>query len=136
MCEEIDWLADKEKWAGLTGIGMIVCEIEKNGEKYTQKHYFIYSCKGESAESLMQKKRDHWSIENRLHWVLDMEFREDESRARRDNSAENLNVLRHMAYNVLKSETSVKGSFSDKQFKCLLDEKYLDRIVRLWFQQS
>ena len=133
VCEEIDWLTGKEKWAGLSGIGMILCNIEENGEKSIQKHYYIYSCKGESAESLMRKKRDHWSIENGLHWVLDMEFREDESRARKDNSAENLNVLRHMAYNVLKSDTSIKGSFSDKQFKCLLDDQYLNAIVGLWF---
>lgn len=134
VCEDIEWLTGKEKWEKLAGIGMISCKIEKNGETSEQKHYFIYSCKGESAASLMKKKREHWGIENGLHWVLDMEFREDESRARRDNSAENLNVLRHMAYNILKSETSVKGSFTDKQFKCMLDEKYLDKIVSLWFQ--
>lgn len=52
-----------------------------------------------------------------------------ESRARADNSAENFNVLRHWAYNLLKSETSVRGSFSDKQFKCLLDEAFLDKIL-------
>lgn len=50
-------------------------------------------------------------IENGLHWVLDMQFWEDESRAGSDNSAENLNVLRHWAYNILKAEDSVKGSF-------------------------
>lgn len=71
----------------------------------------------------------HWEIENQLHWVLDMQFREDESRARADNSAENLNVLRYWAYNLLKAETSVRGSFSDKQFKCLLDEPFLDKIL-------
>ena len=72
-------------------------------------------------------------ISNQLHWVLDMQLREDESRARADNSAENLNVLRHWAYNLLRSETSVSGSFSDKQVKCLLDESFLDKIVRSAF---
>ena len=74
-------------------------------------------------------KRSHWGIENKLHWVLDMQFREDESRARADNSAENLNVLRHWAYNLLKAQSSLKGSFSDKQFKCLLDEAFLDEVI-------
>ena len=78
-------------------------------------------------------KRSHWGIENQLHWVLDMQLREDESRARADNSAENLNGIRHWAYNLLKTETSVRGSFSDKQFKCLLDESFLDKIVRSVF---
>ena len=86
-----------------------------------------------TAVQLLNAKRSHWGIENQLHWVLDMQFREDGLRARADNSAENLNVLRHWAYNLLKSETSVGGNFSDKQFKCLLDESFLDKIVRSVF---
>ena len=86
-----------------------------------------------TASQILEAKRSHWGIENQLHWVLDMQFREDESRARSDHSAENLNVLRHWAYNLLKSDTSVRGSFSDKQFKCLLDESFLDKIVRSAF---
>ena len=61
--------------------------------------------------------------------VLDMTFREDESRARKDNSAGNFNVIRQIAFNILKSETSFKGGITDKQFKCLLDSSYLDKIV-------
>lgn len=82
-----------------------------------------------TASQILEAKRSHWSIENQLYWVLDMQFREDESHARADNSAENLNVLLYWAYNVLKAETSVRGGFSDKQFKCLLDEAFLDKIV-------
>lgn len=129
ICEDIGWLNGREKWSGLSGIGVIFCEIEQAGKVSKQAHYFIYSCKGMTAGQILEAKRSHWAIENRLHWVLDMQFREDESRARSDNSAENLNVLRHWAYNILKAETSVKGSFSDKQFKCLLDESFLDKIV-------
>jgi len=82
-----------------------------------------------TAKEILAAKRSHWNIENHLHWVLDMQFREDESRARSDNSTENLNVLRHWVYNLLKADTSLKGSFSDKQFKCLLDENFLDKIL-------
>ena len=71
-------------------------------------------------------------MENNLHWVLDMAFREDESRARADNSAENLNVIRQIALNILKSEKSFKGSITDKPFKCLLDSSYLDKIMDGW----
>ena len=129
ICEDIGWLDGREKWSGLSGIGVIFCEIEQAGKVSKRAHYFIYSCKGMTAGQILEAKRSHWAIENRLHWVLDMQFREDESRARADNSAENLNVLRHWAYNILKAETSVKGSFSDKQFKCLLDESFLDKIL-------
>ena len=129
ICEDIGWLENREKWSGLSGIGVIFCEVEQAGKVSKQAHYFIYSCKGMTAGQILEAKRSHWGIENRLHWVLDMQFREDDSRARADNSAENLNVLRHWAYNVLKAETSIRGSFSDKQFKCLLDESFLDKIV-------
>lgn len=74
-------------------------------------------------------RRVKWSVENNLHWILDMAFREDESRARKDNSAENFNVLHKIALNILKSE---KGFITDKQFKCLLDSSYLDKIVNNW----
>lgn len=132
ISEEIGWLHNKDEWKGLNGIGAIYCTIEENGKKSKQSHYFIYSCKGLTAEQIMKHKRHHWSIENSLHWVLDMAFREDESRARKDNSAENFNVLRQIALNILKSEKSFKGGITDKQFKCLLDSRYLDKIVRNW----
>ena len=129
VCENIGWLGGREKWNNLHGIGVIFCETKQNGKTSKQTHDFIYSRSGITASQLLEAKRSHWSIENQLHWVLDMQFREDESRARADNSAENLNVLRHWAYNLLKAQTSVRGSFSDKQFECLLDESSLDRIL-------
>ena len=132
ISEEISWLHNKSAWKGLCGIGAIYCTIEKNGIISKQSHYFIYSCKGLNAGQIMKYKRNHWSIENNLHWVLDMTFREDESRARKDNSAENFNVIRQIAFNILKSETSFKGGITDKQFKCLLDSSYLDKIVMNW----
>lgn len=129
ICEDIDWLEGRKKWSNLAGIGVIFCKIEQNEKISEQAHYFIYSRRGMTASQVLEAKRSHWGIENRLHWVLDMQFREDESRASSDNSAENLNVLRHWAYDILKSETSLRGSFSDKQYKCLLDESLLDKIL-------
>lgn len=132
VSEEIGWLHNKSAWKGLYGVGAIYCTIEKDGIVSKQSHYFIYSCKGLNAGQIMKCKRNHWSIENNLHWVLDMAFREDESRARKDNSAENFNVIRQIAFNILKSDTSFKGGITDKQFKCLLDSSYLDKIVTNW----
>lgn len=132
ICNEIGWLNNREKWADIHGIGMIIATVEENGVISEQRHYFIYSCKNLTAVELMKAKRNHWSVENSLHWVLDMAFREDESRARKDYSAENFNAVRQIAYNILKSDTSFKGSFSDKQFKCLLDTDYLDKIIARW----
>ena len=132
ISEEISWLHNKSAWKGLYGVGAIYCTIEKDSITSKQSHYFIYSGIGLNAEKMMKYKRNHWCIENNLHWVLDMAFREDESRARKDNSAENFNVIRQIAFNILKSETSFKGGITDKQFKCLLDSSYLDKIVSNW----
>ena len=134
ISEEIGWLEGQEKWSNLTGIGIIFCKTEQAGKVSKQAHCFIYSRKGMTASQVLEAKRSHWGIENQLHWVLDMQLREDESRARTDHSAENLNVIRHWAYNLLKSDASVSGSFSDKQFKCLLDESFLDKIIHSAFR--
>lgn len=132
ISEEISWLPSKADWTGINGVGAIYCSIEKDSVTSEQSHYFIYSCVGLNAEQIMRYKRSHWGVENNLHWVLDMAFREDESRARKDNSAENFNVIRQIAFNILKSEKSFKGGITDKQFKCLLDPSYLDKIVTNW----
>ena len=131
-CNDGSWLFCADKWANLSGFGVCVSTVEKDGKTSVSHNYAIYSVKNMTAEQFAACKRAHWSIENKLHWVLDMTFREDDSRARADNSAENLNVFRHMAFNILKSETSFKGSISDKQFKCLLDERYLEKIIANW----
>lgn len=134
ICNQIDWLQGKERWTDLHGIGMMISTVESESGKSVQHHYFIYSCAGMTAKEIMQAKRAHWSIENSLHWVLDMAFREDESRTRKDNSAENFNVLRHIAYNILKLDKSVKGSLSDKQFRCLLDQSFLEILIHAWIR--
>ena len=108
-------------------------EARRTKDKTTISHnYSIYSVKNMTASQFAVCKRGHWSVENSLHWALDMVFREDESRARADNSAENLNVFRQMAFNILKRETSFKGGISDKRFNCLLDERYLDKVLCNW----
>lgn len=132
ISEEISWLPSKLDWRGINGIGAIYCTVEKDGITSEQSHYFIYSCVGFNAEQIMKYKRSHWGVENKLHWVLDMAFREDESRARKDNSAENFNIIRQIAFNILKSEKTFKGGITEKQFKCLLDHSYLDSIVSNW----
>ena len=131
-CEDIDWLDSREKWAGLNGIGCIRSEVEQNGSVTRSESYFIYSCKGKTASELLAAKRSHWGIENGLHWVLDMQFREDESRARRDHSAENMNILRQMAFNILKTDKTAKGGITDKQYRCALDPSYLDAVLSSW----
>ena len=77
--------------------------------------------------------RKHWSIENQLHWVLDISFNEDLSRVRRGNVAENMSVLRHLVLNLLREETSFKKGLKAKRFKAALDTDYADKVLQLVF---
>ena len=132
ICNDVSWIATAAEWKKLSGFGVCVYTAEENGKVTASHNYSIYSVSNMTAEQFAKYKRGHWSVENSLHWVLDMVFREDESRARTDNSAENLNVFRQMAFNILKCETSFKGGISDKQFYCLLDERYLEKVFLAW----
>lgn len=99
-------------------------------EKYKKSvHYVIYS-KCEMVQ-LLYAKRKHWSIENSLHWVLDVDFGEDNMRMRTGFAAENMNILRHLSLNLLKSEKSYKGSINLKRKKCLLSNSYLLKVFVL-----
>jgi predicted transposase YbfD/YdcC len=131
VCNDVSWIPYANLWKNLSGFGVCVATIEQNGVKSVSFNYSIYSVNNMTARKFAECKRGHWSVES-FHWVLDMVFAEDQSRARKDNSAENLNVFRQMAFNILKSDTSFKGGISEKQFNCLLDESYLDSVVRAW----
>ncbi|MBF0549716.1 MAG: ISAs1 family transposase [Deltaproteobacteria bacterium] len=126
---DIDWLNGKDKWASLKTIGMV--ESERHiGDKITaEKRYYISSIDND-AQMFAKAVRSHWGIENSLHWVLDVTFREDESRIRKGNSAENMAVIRHMALNLLKQEKTAKASMKVKRKRCGWDNDYLLKILR------
>ena len=127
---DINWLAQKKEWADIGGIGMIQNQVQiVNSELVREEiHYVIYSKKEMSAGELLKAKRTHWSIENNLHWVLDVEFGEDNMGMRVDNAAKNMNILRHLALNLLKCEKTYKGSINLKRKKCMLSNDYLLKV--------
>lgn len=130
ICPNVSWLESGDAWAGLSGIGVVVSKREEMGkEPTTFKHYFIYSLKDVTAKKLLAIKRGHWAIENQLHWMLDMAFNEDDSRARTQNAAENLNILRKQALQLMKRETSFKGSMRVKRWRCSMDIFYAFKVI-------
>jgi len=130
LCPEIDWLYEAKNWAGLEGIGVIISKRKETGKEPTvSKNYFIYSIKDANAEDILRIKREHWAIENNLHWTLDVIFREDDSRARLENAAENLNILRKQALQLMKQETTVKGSMRAKRLRCAFDIFYALKVI-------
>ena len=102
LCSNIDWLSEKDEWANLNGVGMLVCErtVKKIGKKSVEQRYFLTSLK--DVQKAAFAMRAHWGIENNLHWVLDAILDEDYCLVRKDNAAANLSVLRKIVLNILK----------------------------------
>jgi len=127
---DIDWLYNKDNWDGISGIGMIRSKRQQVGSEVVENSvkYFIFS-KDMTAIELLTTVRAHWSIENSLHWVLDLDFREDESRMRLGNCATNMNVFRHLALNLIKTEKSTKLSVNMKRKRCMLSLDYLLKVI-------
>lgn len=126
--DDIDWLQGKHEWAGIRTICMAVRERDVNGKRSTEKAYFISSLENQAA-IIAKAIREHWGIENGLHWCLDVSFREDHCRVRKDHAPENLGILRHMAMNLLKREQSLKGGIQTKRLKAAWDHDYLLKIL-------
>ena len=125
---DIDWLAGKHLWAGIKTIAMVVRQREVNKKVCVETSYFISSLENHPP-TIAKSIREHWGIENSLHWCLDVAFREDECRVRKDHAPENLGIIRHMAINLLKRETSLKGGIQTKRLKAAWDHDYLIKVL-------
>jgi predicted transposase YbfD/YdcC len=121
---ECDGLFEQTKlWEGLKIIGMVESERTVNDQTTIEYRYYIGSIEN-NAELFAKSIRDHWGIENKLHWRLDMGFREDESRVRKGHSAENFAVMRHFAINLLKQDKLTKLGVKNKRLKAGWDDEY------------
>jgi predicted transposase YbfD/YdcC len=121
----IGLLAD---WKGLQSIAMIKAERRVGEEKSVKRRYFISSLES-NAQKLLHAARTYWEIENKVHWVLDLAFREDECRVRKGNGAQNFAVLRHIALNLLRRESTSKRSIRAKRLKAGWDHEYLLKVL-------
>jgi predicted transposase YbfD/YdcC len=126
--EYLQLIRGLENWAGLQSIAMVVCTRIIDSKESKDVRYYISSLLS-NAEQILQAVRKHWSIENKLHWVLDVALNEDRSRVRKDQAPENFAVLRHIALNLLKQEKTAKGGIHAKQFLAALNEEYLLKVL-------
>lgn len=126
---DLAWFEDKEKWPGLRSIAMVESKREVDGSSSTERRYYISSLPGTNARKFAGAVRAHWGVENGLHWTLDVAFREDESRIRKDHGPENMAMLRHVALNLVKTETTAKVGVKNKRLKAGWDERYLLTVL-------
>ncbi len=117
-----------ENWTAFQTIVMMVC-TRIIGDQETQETRYYISSLPSHAERILYAVRKHWSIENELHWVLDVALNEDHSRVRKDQAPENLAVLRHIALNLLKQEKTARGGIHAKQLQAAWDQDYLLKIL-------
>jgi predicted transposase YbfD/YdcC len=107
---------------------MVQAERQLGDETTVTRRYFISSLKSD-AKLLLHAIRSHWGIENKVHWVLDIAFREDDCRIRKGNGAENVAVLRHIALNLLRREKTSRGSLKGRRKKAGRDNDYLLKVL-------
>jgi predicted transposase YbfD/YdcC len=130
VIEEPEGLTEKDNWPGLKVIGMWVSERkEGDGQRTFHTRYFIGS-KQAKARYYGTKLRDHWRVENGLHWRLDVVFCEDDNRVQERTRQTNLATIRRLALNFLKQEPS-KMSIARKRFSAALDPRFLEMILQV-----
>ncbi len=127
-----DWLGarQRERWAGLQSVAVVEAKREVPLKPTSiERRYFISSLSGTDASHMARIIRGHWSVENKLHWVLDVSFCEDQSRQRKDHGAENFSRLRRIALNLLRRETTKKRGIKGKRLNAAWDHDYLLKLL-------
>ena len=123
-----DDIPELAKWPACRSVAAVTSTRTIKGKTTAETRYFISSLKRD-AKKIMHAVRAHWGIENKLHWVLDAQFNEDQSRVRSRDAPENLAVLRHTAINLLRRETTFKGSMKKKKLHCAMSNDYLKKVL-------
>jgi predicted transposase YbfD/YdcC len=131
VTDDLAFLDVKEEWPGLKSIAKVTSErIDKqSGKKSTQDRYYISSLPAK-AKMINKAVRSHWAVENNLHWVLDVIFKEDGALKKKGNSALNYNIIAKMALTMIDKEKETKKSKPNKRMLAALDDDYRAKILK------
>ena len=127
VIHDVGWLQERHKWPGLKGVAMVESQREIDGKIAYETRFYITSL-GLPANAIGPMIRAHWAIENSLHWVMDMVFRDDECRIRTEHAPANFATLRHMAYNLARKAPG-KASIRLKRKTASWDDNYLASLI-------
>jgi predicted transposase YbfD/YdcC len=126
---DLESISQRAAWAKLSLVGLVESERHVNGEITLEHRYYIASLADTNAHRFAHAVRRHWGVENSLHWVLDVAFREDDSRIRLGHAQENLATVRHIALNLLHHEKTAQVGMKNKRLSAGWDENYLAKVL-------
>lgn len=127
LSTELDWFADRHRWEGLQAVGRVESLRRIGSQTTVERRYFLTSVT--EIQPFARAVRGHWGVENKVHWLMDVVFGEDQSRARAGFAAENLATLRRLALNLLKRDTARKRSLRGKQLDASWNHAYLLQLL-------
>ena len=136
---DVNWMVDaKRKWAKLTGIGMVIREVEYLSDptkKTIERAHYIGSV--DDVRNFGKGARNHWGVES-MHWSLDVTFGDDDNQTKEMRAAQNLSLIKRIVFNVLKNETKIKPKASKptKRIMANMDLSYRDELIKLAFHQD
>jgi len=125
---DIGWFADRELWKDLRSFGMVESIRKVKGKSTIERRYYLSSLPLD-AQRFGKAVREHWGVENKVHWTMDVTFGEDQSRARSQYAAQNLATLRRIVLNLLKKDNSPRLSLRRKRTKAALDQEFLAKLL-------
>ena len=127
LSAQIDWLEQKPEWKGLAAVGRVESTRIIGDKTSIETRYYL--CSFTDLERFSQSVRQHWCIENQQHWVLDVQFGEDDNRARKDHSPENLVLIRRAALNLLNNNGPSKDSLRRRKLRACLSDRYRAELI-------
>ncbi len=127
VCSDTSWLEERHHWSGMKAIIMVQSTREIKGDVKTTRQFYIASL-DRGAEEMATFIRNHWQIENSLHWVMDVTFRQDDCRIRTGNAAANFATIKHAAINLLRNDPA-KMSIPQKRHSAAWDDEYMYKII-------
>lgn len=128
VTDQIDWLPQKSEWKGLRSIVYLKNTRVIKGKKTVEIRYYISSWSAD-AWKIGHAIRSHWSVENKLHWQLDVTYGKDDCKVRKDNGAENFSVIRQATLNLLKADKKTKAGIKNKRSKAGWDKNYMLNVL-------
>lgn len=126
--EKLGWFADRQAWEGLRSVGVVEARRTVGDKESVERRYYLSSLPAD-VQTFARAVRGHWGVENGLHWVLDVVFGEDQSRARSGYAAENLAATRRLAVNLLRRDRICKRSIKGKLMRAAIDPDYLRKVL-------